>query len=216
MVYRPSNRIAAIGGGWLMVAAGVIVAVVSMSDVHPFTGRFWSLIGGMFLVVLGIAETLYCEEERRYLVRLSWYFGGVLLITIGMGAFFFTRYSPYDEGLAVLGATLIIAGFGVAAYSGSFRQWRRRLWLTGLGLFVFAAGALVAGSIVAIVAVGVAQNPTPLSTGGGHRSESLAFYGVVVVGSASVSLIGAAIAFVKAWRTPQQPLRQPRWHQVGR
>jgi hypothetical protein len=157
VVYRSRNRIAVIGAGWLIAAAGT---------------------GVIYLVA--------------------------------------TQYLANEALLSVSGAILIMVGISTAIYSGSFRQWRRRLWLVGLGLLVLAAGALAAGSIVAVVAVAVAQDPTPISGGGGHRSESLAFYGVVVVGIASVSLVGAVTIFVKAWRTPAQPLKQGEWHQVGR
>jgi membrane protein implicated in regulation of membrane protease activity len=109
--------------------------------------------------------------------------------------------------LAIVGTTLIIVGFGLATYSGSFRQWRRRLWLIGLGLLVLAAGALAAGSILVAVAVAAAQNP----------SSRVPAYPVVAAWViASVFLVGAITVFVKAWRTPEQPPKQTRWHQVGR
>ena len=202
MAYRPSNRLI-IGEGRLVAAAGTAVAVVSMSEVHPFTVRFWSLVGGICLVVGGIAATLYCEPVRRYRVRLVWYFTGMLIIAAGAGVVYFVAtQNPTSKNVPLLGgAALVIVGLFVSMYSGSLGQWQRRVWLTSLGVLALAVGATVYGVVGYAAVIG-------------HRGDTGT--GVVMLSAATCSLAGAAIAFVKAWRTPERPSRQPRWHQVGR
>lgn len=203
MAYRPSNRIAVIVGGWLIVAAGMFAAVVSMREVHPFTARFWSLVAGICLVVVGIAATLYCEPVGRYLVRLGWYFAGTLIAAAGAGVVYFVAtQNPANKNVSLLyGAALVIVGLFVSMYSGSFGQWRRRVWLTGLGVLVLAVGATVYGFVGYAAVIG-------------HREGTGT--AVVMLSAVACSLVGAAIAFVMAWRIPERPSKQPRWHQVGR
>lgn len=174
-----------------------------MPEVHPFTVRFWSLVGGICLVVGGIAATLYCEPVHRYRVRLVWYFAGTLITAAGAGVIFFVATeNPTSKNLPLLGgAGLVIVGLFVSMYSGSFGQWRRRAWLSGLGVLALAVGATVYGFVGYAAVIG-------------HTEDTGT--AVVMLSAATCSLAGATIAFVKAWRTPERPWRQSRWHQVGR
>lgn len=174
-----------------MAGAGVFIAVVSMREVHPFTVRFWSLVAGICLVVVGVAATLYREPVRRYRVRLGWYFGGVVIIAGGAGVIdYVATQNPVNKNLPLIaGAALVVAGICVAMYSGSSWQWRRRLGFTVLGMLILAVGAAVYG-IVGYAAVL------------GHRTDSGT--AVVMLSAVVLSLAGAAVAFVAAWRTPTQ------------
>ena len=194
---RPSDRIDVIVGGWLMVAAGMFIGFVSMAEIHWYTARFWSFTAGICLVVGGVAETLYRDPVRRYLVRLGWYFGGVVIIAVGAGVIYYVAtQNPVNKNLPLVsGAALVIVGIFISMHSESSSQWRRRMWLTVLGMLVLAVGAFV---------VGIVGYATVL----GHRTDSGT--AVVMLSAVVLSLAGAAIAFVAAWRTPTQPSSRSR------
>lgn len=201
-MYRPSNRLVVIGSGWVMVATGFMCGFVFAW--YARTGPYGRVAGistshrwigvGILLAVIGMALALYVEPTDRWRVRLYYYyFGGVALIAVGSGAIYLTQFSPYDEGLAVLGTTLIIAGFGLATYGGSFRQWRRRMGYTVVGVTALSAGAFAVFAISLAVAIGMAQAASTADDSGMF----------VVIGMIAVpTIVVAGWAFKKAWRTP--------------
>jgi hypothetical protein len=161
--------------------------VAGISTSHRWIGV------GILLAVIGMALALYVEPIDRWRVRLYYYFGAVALIAVGSGAILFTRFSPYDEGLAVLGTTLIFAGFGLATYGGSFRQWRRRMGYTVVGVTALSAGAFAVFAIFLAVAMGMAQ----------AASTADVSWMFIVIGMIAVpTIVVAGWAFKKAWRTP--------------
>lgn len=76
------------------------------------------------------------------------------------------------------------------------RKPRRRIWLILLGLLMLLASVIIVAGIGLAVA-GLGQAPSSMS----------GFDGSVVVGLllASLSLVGAVVAFMRAWRTPKTP-----------
>jgi hypothetical protein len=209
VVSGPGDRRTIVAAGWGLVAVGFVFGVVLAwyARTSPFprsvglTNSHFYIFVGIVLTVVGIALTLYVEPLKRWQVRLYFYFGGVGLVAIGAGAISFTRFSPYDEGLAIVGTMLIIAGVGLSMYNGSFWQWLRRVWLIGLGILVLAVGAAVYGTIGLFAAMGAEFDSGIL---------------VVMLSAVALSLAAAVVAFVKAWRTPERHSKQPRWHQIGR
>lgn len=198
------DRIRIVTIGWVLIAAGAVSGVIlawyaraspgervpGISGSHVFVGI------GIVLVVVGIAFTLCVEPVDCWHVRLYYYFGGVALIAAGSGAIYLTQFSPYDEALAILGATLIIAGYGLATYGGSFKQWRRRIGYTILGVAAVSAGTFAAFAVVVVVALGAAQSMSTSGEGGKIV--------ILVVAMITVPAVAAAgWAFTKAWRAPR-------------